>query len=83
MDNFGFNSFFKEAKIILGWDAGVVERGGLENRCPEKIGTGGSNPPPTAILRFRLFEKVLPRSRGVYPAHCKMGDLGSAKATIL
>ncbi len=38
---------FKYFCKTLWWDAGAVERGGLENRCTRK-GTGGSNPPPTA-----------------------------------
>ena len=33
--------------MFIRWDAGAVERGGLENRCARK-GTGGSNPSPTA-----------------------------------
>ncbi len=33
------------------WDAGVVERGALEMRCPVHNRTGGSNPSPTAKLR--------------------------------
>jgi|GEM_PF-5476049 hypothetical protein len=38
-------------------DAGVVERGGLENRCAF-IGTVGSNPTPSAI-RLRLRYDVI------------------------
>ena len=33
--------------VATGRDAGVVERGGLENRCARK-GTEGSNPSPSA-----------------------------------
>ncbi len=33
------------------WGAGVVERGGLENRCA-LAGTVGSNPTPTAIYQI-------------------------------
>ena len=38
----------QRARLRVGWGAGVVERGGLENRCARKR-TVGSNPTPTAI----------------------------------
>ena len=38
---------YKATDCALGWGAGVVERGGLENRCARER-TVGSNPTPTA-----------------------------------
>ena len=47
---------------MLYWrDAGAVERGGLENRCP-LTGTEGSNP----SLSARAFADKNPRLRGLY-----------------
>ena len=39
-----------EVKILIWWVGRVVECTGLENQSTYK-GTGGSNPPPTALVR--------------------------------
>ncbi len=46
---------YKATDHALGWGAGVVERGGLENRCARKC-TVGSNPTPTAMGEDQLWE---------------------------
>ena len=45
-------------------DAGVVERGGLENRCARKR-TGGSNPSPSAIPLSTTFSGPIQRAEGL------------------
>jgi hypothetical protein len=66
-----------QSLIDMRTDAGVVERGGLENRCASD-GTQGSNPCLSAIFAF-VDEIVLETGGRVWPQTSRNLGISSTK----